>query len=126
MGETRVRISGPIFDGSAERIADAFTVDAADAIAQQGVNDVKIALRGVLENPTGNYERHIQTERQSDDMAVTDSGVVYGPWLEGVSSRNQSSRFKGYATFRQVSNRLQGKATGIAERMFSKYAGRMN
>jgi len=44
---------------------------------------------------------------------VVDSNVVYGPWLEGVSSRNQATRFKGYAIFRRTRDKLQGLAGQI-------------
>jgi hypothetical protein len=46
---------------------------------------------------------------------LTDGGVVYGPWLEGVSSRNNSSRFKGYHTFRMVLQEMDKKSEEIAE-----------
>lgn len=126
MSTLRVDKSGPVFDGRAAIAVDDFTSDATEAIAQRGVNYVKTILQGVLKNPTGYYERHIVTDRQMDDRAVTDSGVVYGPWLEGVSSRNQSTRFKGYLTFRTASQRLDSTAEGIAEGMLSRYVRRMN
>jgi hypothetical protein len=34
-------------------------------------------------------------------VELHDSGVVYGPWLEGVGRRNKVSRFKGYSSFRK-------------------------
>lgn len=121
-----VTYSGPFWDGSADRAVEDSLDDIEKEVAQQGVNDVKQHLDSVLKNPTGNYERHIVTERQRNDWAVTDSGIVYGPWLEGVGSRNKSSRFKGYATFRKVRQQLDGKASDIGERVVSKNIRRMN
>lgn len=120
-----VKTTGPIFDGRARAAVDDF-LDAAELeVADEGVNDVRQQLGTVLQNPTGFYESRIQTERQRDDTMVTDAGVVYGPWLEGTSSRNQTTRFKGYHTFRQVAQRLQGKADDIAQRVLPTFIRRM-
>jgi hypothetical protein len=51
---------------------------------------------------TGNYRRNISTTITGLNAVITDGGVIYGPWLEGVSSRNTTTRFKGYASFRRV------------------------
>lgn len=127
-GSARISVSksGPVFDGRAALAVDAYGEDVTDTIAKQGVNDVRNALHGVLRNPTGNYSRHIVTERQSNDNAVTDSGIIYGPWLEGVGSRNSTTRFKGYFTFRRVTQQLDGKAGHMAEMVLNKYVRRMN
>ena len=57
---------------------------------------------------TGHYARSINGRMVSNlNGVISDSGVVYGPWLEGVSSRNQATRFKGYAIFRRTRDKLQ-------------------
>lgn len=117
--------SGPLFDGQVKRTVDGF-IDAAESeVGRQGVNDVQARLGAVLQNPTGRYERSIVTDRQFNDLAVTDSGIVYGPWLEGVSSRNTRTRFKGYATFRRVTQQLGGKTAEIAGRVLPSWLGRL-
>lgn len=117
---------GPLFDGSARRVIDAFLDEAKEEVADEGVNDVLSVLGSKLQNPTGYYESQIATDRQRDDYAVTDSGVIYGPWLEGTSSRNQTTRFKGYSTFRRTTQTLQGKAPDIAERVLPRYLNRLS
>lgn len=53
--------------------------------------------------PTGYAARHIVNRDLSDQHVITDSGIVYGAWLEGVGSRNfPKTRFKGYSIFRRV------------------------
>lgn len=53
--------------------------------------------------PTGYAARHIVNRDMGSQHVVTDSGIVYGAWLEGVGSRNfPKTRFKGYAIFRRV------------------------
>jgi hypothetical protein len=116
---------GPLFNGQAEHAVNAFIEDAKEQVAQVGVNDVHAELRRVLQHPTGYYESRIQTEQQRNDVVITDGDVIYGPWLEGTSSRNSTTRFKGYATFRRVTQKLQNKANNIASGVLDKYIGRM-
>jgi hypothetical protein len=120
-----VKVRGPLFDGRAQAAIKAFLDEAKEAIADRGVNLVGDELAGSLQNPTGFYESRIRTERRADDQFVTDSGVVYGPWLEGVSSRNQSTRFKGYRSFRQATQHLNEDAAEVAEGVLRKHLGEM-
>lgn len=112
---TEVRVSGPLFDGRAGRITAAMCDDIEEDIADQGVNDVRQIIRQSAERRTGNYERHVQSDRARGDRVVNDSGIVYGPWLEGVSRRNASTRFKGFTAFRRTAQRLQARAVEIAQ-----------
>lgn len=117
--------SGPLFNGEAQKAIEDFQVDAEETIGDYAVNEIQSELGKVLKNPTGYYKSKIVTDRQSDDNRVHDSGVVYGPWLEGVGSKNKSSRFKGYATFRRVTQRLNTQAASVAQRVLPKYLERM-
>lgn len=63
---------------------------------------------------TGHYRRNISGRVSNLHGLITDGGVVYGPWLEGVSSRNATTRFKGYASFRKVGDWLQKQARRVA------------
>jgi hypothetical protein len=116
---------GPIFDGRAQAAVAAYCLDAEREVGEEGVNMVRRELDHVLRHPTGHYESQIQTERAHGGTIVTDGDVIYGPWLEGVGSRNQSTRFKGYFTFRKVSQEVEQKAGSVAERVLHKYLGRM-
>lgn len=125
MFESKITKRGPIFDGRAIQAVDAFLDDAKREVANEGVNDVRTILGPQLQNPTGYYESRITTDITSKDHVVTDGGVVYGPWLEGTSSRNQSTRFKGYNSFRKATAVLQRKTGNIIEGVLKKYLGRM-
>lgn len=114
MSDVEVTTTGPIFDGSAPMILDRLDAELTEATAQVGVLEVQAALADVLVDPTGYYSSQIQVERRVDNFAVTDGGVVYGPWLAGVSSRNQTSRFKGYAHWRRAAQRTEAKVDAIA------------
>lgn len=124
--DVKVTMTGPLLDGMAPKEIDAFMAEATETVAQEGLDMVRRELRSVLRDPTGHYESKVQTNQVRDDFVVNDSGVVYGPWLEGVSSRNRSTRFKGYSTFRRTAQRLQDRAVEIAERVLPEYLRRLN
>lgn len=78
-------------------------------------------LHGVIRHPTGYYESQVHAE----NTTITDGGVIYGPWLEGVGSRNRTTRFKGYFTFRRTTQSIRAKAGEIAESIIGPYLERM-
>lgn len=126
MAESVLIVNGPLFNGRAEAAIESFLAETVQQVANTGVNDVKAVLDAVLQKPTGNYERHIVTERQQNDVAVTDSQIIYGPWLEGVGSRNRTTKFKGYFTFRKTTQTLAGKVPSIADTVLKKFISGMN
>ena len=75
---------------------------------------------------TGHYARSINGQMVSSlHGLITDSNVVYGPWLEGIGSRNQTTRFKGYSIFRKTRDKLQGMVPGILLKQVKKAIGRL-
>ena len=120
------RATGPLFDGRALRIVDKMTTDINKAVAQEAFEEVGAALDVVLQNPTGFYESQITIKRVRDSFVVNDSGVVYGPWLAGVSSRNNATRFKGYAHWRQATQRTQARVGKIAKPLVRRHVKAMN
>lgn len=118
-------ISGPLYDGRAQAAVDDFLENTTRETAELGVNEVQARLRQVTKDGTGYYRGHVVTDRVSGDWAVTDGGVVYGPWLEGTSSRNKSTRFKGYQTFRRTRQWLEGKVDSIAGTNLSRHVKQM-
>jgi hypothetical protein len=119
-----VKSTGPVFDGRAQEAVTDFLHEAQQEVANEGVKDIHEQLGRVLRHPTGHYQSTIHVAKSSLNPVVTD-GTVYGPWLEGVGSRNKTTRFKGYATFRRITQQLQAKASTIAERVLPKYLSRM-
>jgi hypothetical protein len=69
---------------------------------------------------TGNYRRNIGGRVSGLSGAISDGGVVYGPWLEGISSRNQKTRFKGYSSFRKTGQWLEKKARSVIKKHIGK------
>jgi len=122
---TRVSKTGPLFNGMAKTAARAFAREASLEIAKQGQQMWITQLNGSMKNPTGYYTSQIVINRQGNDNTVHDSGVIYGPWLEGTGSRNRTTRFKGYHSMRKVRIKLDRMSPRIAERVLQKYLPRM-
>lgn len=116
-----VSANGPIFDGRADLITDRMCDDIAETVAQHGYDLIQQRLGHVLRHPTGYYQSRIQVNDLGSDQIINDSDVIYGPWLEGVGSRNKTTRFKGYHTFRLVAEQLKGTAHVTAEQVAGKY-----
>jgi hypothetical protein len=109
-----IHTSGPIFDGRAAAAAHAFVAESERVIAAKGSDMVKHNLRAVLRHPTGYYESRVSAHGN----VVQDGGVIYGPWLEGVGSRNSPvTRFPGYFTFRRTTQELRARSVPIAEEL---------
>lgn len=109
-----VRLSGPLFDARARRVTRAMADEIEQEIADRGVNEVRMIVQRSAVERTGNYERHVHTERAGAGTEVTDGGIVYGPWLEGTSRRNFTTRFRGFAAMRRTAQSLQRRAESIA------------
>ena len=118
-------MKGPLFDGRAEQAMNSFARAAEDHVAKDGVNKVQERLGEVIRHNTGYYESQIQTDRVTEGASINDGGVVYGPWLEGTGSRNRTTRFKGYSTFRLMTQKIQAEAAHRAEEVLHPYLERM-
>ena len=121
MPELKVKISGPFLTGAPEAVVDNTLRRTIAEMVAEGEIDVSEQLYPGHGLVTGHYRRSIHGEvLNSRNGTVHDSKVIYGPWLEGVTSRNQRTRFKGYAMFRNAFQRLERKAQGI----LNKHVGR--
>jgi hypothetical protein len=105
--EVKVTASGPLFDGRAVTQLSVFLDEAVDLVAAAAEEAVNRNLATSIRHPTGYYQSQIQTVHHGLDRVINDNGVIYGPWLEGVGSRNKTTRFKGYASFRRAQQQIE-------------------
>lgn len=118
---------GPVFNiGQAESRAKQMITSINEAVAQEGLKRVHAHLAQNLQHPTGHYQSRIVIDRKATQRFVGDSRVKYGGWLEGVTSRNRATRFKGYHTFRTVKESLDRDSAKIAEPIVAQFAREMN
>lgn len=120
----KVRAKGPLFNGQALRAQREYFEAAKEGIAEEGVQLVRDDYDRHHRRPTGHAWSQVEVIRDPDPM-VWDGGIIYGPWLEGVSSRNKTTRFKGYRTFRRMTQELNRRATRIANSLIPPFLQRM-
>lgn len=115
---------GPLFDGELDRQIVAGLTDAQRDVAGDAHRAVLLDFAEVLRtHPTGRLESHVRVRPVGSDFVVDDGGVVYGPWIEGVGSRNRTTRFKGYRTYRRVVQAVRDRAGQIARRAMARRIG---
>jgi hypothetical protein len=114
---------GPMFDGRAMRALNAYVDHLERRLAEEGLNTLRGEMRRVFRNPTGYYESRCKIEGGN---TITDSRVVYGPWLAGIGSRNfPVTKFKGHDHWTITRDKLNARKVGIGERLLRRYTGRM-
>lgn len=119
-----IKVTGPLFQAASKALVEAGTRKTEDEAAEYALNELQDRMQATFRNPTGAFEAKVRTGRRSTNAIVTDGGVVYGPWLEGTSSRNKTSRFKGYANFRKASQTVQAKIPRVAGPVVDRYITR--
>ena len=112
-----ITFKGPWFDGRAERAIDQACTDALDDVSSFAEERVLLGTSASFKTRTPYYETRITTTRvSSDSTLVNDQGVIYGPWQEGVGSRNAPvTRFAGYHHWRKAKAAVVVRGPQIAE-----------
>lgn len=121
-----VILSGPIFATDGGRAADRLIEDLTWEVGGQAEANVHLFLDQSLVDPTPYYETQITRQRLVPDVVVHDRAIIYGPWLEGVSSRNQTTRFKGYASFRRATQQTEREVPGLVEPVVDRWVRSMS
>lgn len=118
-------VTGPFFHTPA-RVIRAICDDIEYTVGGQALAEVHNILNAKIQHATPYYETQIRITNQRDSVVVDDRGVIYGPWLEGVGSRNGATRFKGYHAFRTATQRVEKQALELAERVVARRIGELN
>lgn len=114
--DVTVTSTGPLFDGRFQGAMDGIIDEAVEVLAGFALERVHFQLDKSIRNPTPYYETQITQQKISRGLEVVhDRGIIYGPWLEGTSRRNASSKFKGYASFRKAAQQLQQQAQELVD-----------
>lgn len=124
-----VTATGPLFEGQSLRIVADMLREVDQAVGEEGVALVQRNLDENTKHPSSPpfYRNHIHSYRSgSNKTLIDDGGIVYGPWLEGVGSRNETTKFKGYRSFQRATQKLEQVKIDIAEVVVHKYMLRLN
>jgi hypothetical protein len=141
-----VTFSGPFFEPTGDQLLADGVLAARHAVADKGVELVRAVFDERIRVNTGHHTSSITTTDESrtytsdtgrkaysmdvdvpdDTTVVTTSNATYGPWLEGVGSRNPVTRFKGYRGFEDAATELDGQAEEIATEALAPYIEKLN
>ena len=131
MATTRIKLSGPLFDGQADEAAADFLKSLVREVAEIGVDWIKLETYKMDKSGRGG------TGAAAGGVQLTGAGTSYTisggvregeynwPWLEGTSKRNVGSEFKGYKTFRRTRLRMRKQVTPYAQELLTGYLARM-
>ncbi len=123
---TRTRYSGPIFDFRARRAFSDMRDELEEEAAEFTLDHIQGTYHSHFKNPTGFYESNVRIKNSNEVWDGGWGGPVYGPWLEGVGSRNATTRFKGYHAFRKAAQALDQRIEAMGNQMFRlRYRNRL-
>jgi len=129
--EVSFEFKGPIFDG---RAADAMARMAAEVqseVAKYAEDTWQAFMDSSFRHSTGRYQSHVNIAKRDKDLVVNDgwpdSQLPYGPWLEGVGSRNSPvTRFPGYFALRRATVKVEGEVGELTKPIVDKYVAEAN
>jgi hypothetical protein len=121
-----VSFSGPLFDGKTAASFESSSAECAKALAEKLAKAWTNNLNASIKNGTGFYVSQIETRQDSaDKYTVDDKDVVYGPWLEGLGSRNYPHTvFRGYMSLRKAKQTVQDKSMQICQPIINRLLGK--
>lgn len=114
-------VKGPVVEGKTAPLVKAMIRDVDRAVAEDTRDRWYRNLRGSIRHWTGKYGRRVVVKHGPKQSLVTDNRAVQGPWLEGVSRRNRSTRFKGYSAQRRARQAANANAKRLAERVVAEH-----
>ncbi len=117
-----VTVAGPLMEGRGPAILQQFFDDATKLVAEAGRDELRKRATSKPRHPTGATAGAIVVRDFAKGRTIiTDyPEVLYGPWLEGVSSRNQSTRFPGYRMFKLTRGRLRKRCGELVQGLLDR------
>jgi len=119
----KIITSGPLFNNADDRLSEAVNRGLLDIAVMAGVKVQEQLYSGhgrvtgflrskVAGNTIGNL--HVQVDAGETRLGAN---VVYANWVEGITERNKTSRFKGYFMFKNVYDWLKRQPKEVDQMM---------
>ncbi len=126
-GAFEVTVGGPLFEGdNVGQVLDGWATEVRHDLGEVALDWVRtLANQAIKQHTTGLY---IASQSHDGEGFVSYGGmarVIYGPWLEGNSSRNKTSRFKGYRIYRKAKRRVRNAVPDVAAELMAKHIGKL-
>jgi hypothetical protein len=130
--ETQVNVRGPLFEGRDKPIMRKFNEDAKQLVAKAGEQQIRERVTRRAKHPSGKPGGHfaaaIVTKDYKKGRTITAEypQILRGPWLEGSSTRNASTRFKGWRMFRLTRTWLRRNYMKLIQDLLDKAVAELN
>lgn len=121
----KVDKKGALFDGRAEAAVTRFTEDATKTLVSVATQMVKLRFGSRIRVNTGYFLGRITGEVTGSIGRVYTKFLLYGYWLEGVGSQNQTTRFKGYWGYRDTFIEVDANSKQILKPLIEKLTREM-
>jgi len=125
---TTFKMKGPVFEKPTQislGFAEAVNRGLLDLATIEGANKVKEQLYPGHGRITANLRSHIGASIVRDYISQVDAGearyganLIYSNWVEGISSRNKTSVFKGYGMFAEAYDHINNNP-----KLYDEYIG---
>lgn len=132
MTEIEVHFSGPVFDGRAAEAMRHLASDVQTEVAKYAEDTWRAFMDASFRTQSpGGYQSHVNIAKRDKDLVVNDgwpdSGLPYGPWLEGIGSRNSPvTRFPGYFALRRAVVKVEGELDEVTQPIVDKRVAEAN
>lgn len=132
MTEFEVHFAGPMFDGRAVEAMKRLVSETQTTVAKYTEDTWRAFMDASFRHQSPNgYQSHVNIARRDKDLVVNDgwpeSGLKYGPWLEGVGSRNSPvTRFPGYFALHRAYVKVSGEIDEVTRPIVDKYVAEAN
>ena len=124
--EISAEVKGPLADGSGARALDQWSQNVTKELGDEGVKILK--AWPFKSSHGGGFQGNLRVLQDGPVARIPGpaiEGVTWSPWLEGVSKRNESTRFGGYHLFRKTAQRLRKRSTEIGQQELEKILPRL-
>lgn len=102
-----VTTTGPIIEGAGPAAVQTAMTETVKAVADAAYKRLMSAFPAGLPERSGNLKGMVSQTVEGPYAQIDDGGCIYGPWIEGTGSRNATTRFKGYSTYRRNAQEMQ-------------------
>lgn len=128
MGSLKVTLkldaSGPLANGDADKLAEKWVENTTQALGGKAVEMLRAFPMNKSGRARGAFQAQLHTVRKSLNVVTVpgpqQKGVVWSPWLEGKSRRNETTKFAGYGLFRKTRIQLQKLAPQVGQEELDK------
>ncbi len=121
-------VAGPLSDGRAGQALQDWASATARALGDEGADMLRAFPMNKTGRARGGFQANLRVLQQGPEARIPAPairGVTWGPWLEGVTRRNESTGFRGYHLFRKTRQELQRRAPEIGQRELDKILPRI-